>query len=146
MSRLLNYILISLGILTLAGVTIASAHAGWFGGGFSNLSPEDIVERQETMFEKEADILGISVDEVKEAWAEGKTLMQIAEEKGITREQLQEKMEAQRKARMQEQLNILVENNVITQEQAQKRVNWFENRESGEGFRGHPCMGGGKGW
>ena len=140
MNKLLTYFLVSLGVLGLAGVGIASAH-GWF----SDLSPEDLTARFETMFQKKAEILGISVDEFKAGWAEGKTLKDIAEEQGITQEQLQERMRAEREERMRERINILVENGVITQEQADQRLSFmqerFENMGSGEG----PCRCGGRG-
>ena len=140
MNKLLAYFLVSLGILSLAGVGIASAH-GWLG----DLSPEDLTARFQTMFEKKAEILGITVDEFKAGWAEGKTLKEIAEEQGITQEQLQERMREEREKHMRERLNTLVENGVITQEQADQRLNFmqerFENMVPGEG----PCGCGGRG-
>ncbi|OGZ45769.1 MAG: hypothetical protein A3C84_00655 [Candidatus Ryanbacteria bacterium RIFCSPHIGHO2_02_FULL_48_12] len=69
---------LSLGLLT---ANVASAH-GFFGG-FADLPLEEIASRQQSAFQKEAEILGISVDEVKTAWAEGKTIKQIIEEKSI---------------------------------------------------------------
>ena len=143
MNKLLSYFLVSLGILSLAGVGIASAN-GWFGG-FGDLSPEDLTAKFETMFQKKAEILGITVDEFKAGWSEGKTLRDIAEEQGITSEQLQEQMGQEREERMRERLDTLVENGVVTQEQADQKLNFmqerFENMRSGDG----PCGGGGKG-
>ena len=143
MNKLLTYFLVSLGILGLAGVGIASAN-GWFGG-FGDLSPEDLTARFETMFQKKAEILGITVDEFKTGWSEGKTLRDIAEEQGITPEQLQEQMGQEREERMRERFNVLVENGVITQEQADQKLNFmqerFENMRSGD----CPCGGGGRG-
>ena len=140
MNKLLSYFLVSLGILSLAGVGIASAY-GWFG----DLSPEDLAAKFQTMFEKKADVLGISVDEFKAGWVEGKTLKEIAEEQGITQEQLQERMRERKEGYMIEHLNILVEEGVITQEQADQKLNFmqekFENMGSGEA----PCGCGGKG-
>ena len=142
MNKLVSYFLVSLGILSLAGVGIASAY-GWFG----DLSPEDLAAKFQTMFEKKADILGISVDEFKAGWAEGKTFKDIAEEQGITQEQLQERMRERKEEYMIEHLNILVEKGVITQEQADQKLNFmqekFENMGFGEGFGGCPHM---RGW
>ena len=142
MNKLLTYFLVSLGILGLAGAGIASAY-GWFG----NLSPEDLVAKFETMFQKKAEILGISVEDYKDGWAEGKTLKEIAEEQGITQEQFQERMMQEKEERMRERLNTLVENGVITQEQADQKLNFmqerFENMISGESFGGCHHM---KGW
>lgn len=143
MNKLLSYFLVSLGVLSLAGVGVASAN-GWFGG-FGDLSPEDLTAKFETMFQKKAEILGITVDEFKAGWSEGKTLRDIAEEQGITPEQLQEQMGQEREERMRERLDTLVENGVITQEQADQKLNFmqerFESMRSGDG----PCGCGGKG-
>jgi len=121
------------------------AHGGWFGQPV-NLSPENITERFQTMFREKAEILGISTEDFKTAWSQGKDLREMAQEQGITKEQLQEKMQEKRKEQMQEQLNVLVQNGVITQEQANNRMgfleNRFENRGLGEGFGRHSNMGG----
>ena len=143
MNKLLSYFLVSLGVLSLAGVGVASAN-GWFGG-FGDLSPEDLTARFETMFQKKAEILGITVDELKASWAEGKTLKDIAEEQGITQEQLQETMRAEREEHMRERINVLVENGVITQERADQRLNFMQERFENMGSGDCPCGGGGKG-
>jgi len=39
------------------------------------------------MFENKAGLFGISVDEMKDYWAEGKNFKEIAEAEGITQEQ-----------------------------------------------------------
>jgi len=126
MKKILVYSLLAVGLFSLLGVGVVSAQ-GWFGR-FSDASPEEIVQKQETMFQKKADFLGISLDEMKDAWAEGKNLKEIAEEQGITEEQLQERMMEAKKERLQTRLQVMVDNEVITQEQADQRLQVMEER------------------
>lgn len=135
--KILMYAIIpALGFSALIGVGAASAH-GFFGM-FNNLTPEQIGTQQQTMFQQQADILGISVDDVKNAWAEGKSLKTLAEEKGITQEQLQAKMKEARLQQMKSNLQILVSQGVITQAQADKRLQFMQNESAnGKGGRGH---------
>lgn len=115
---------LSLGLLT---TNVASAH-GFFGG-FANLPPEEMASRQQSAFQNEATILGISVDEVKAAWAEGKTIKQIMEEKGIDQKQVQDRMKAAHIAQMKIQLQALVDKGIISQAQADKRLEVMQNRQ-----------------
>lgn len=121
--------------LAFLGVNVASAcgYGGWFGS-FVNADPEKIASIQQTMFEKQAQMLGISVDEVKNAWAEGKTISQLAKEKGITAEQLQEKMQNARKEQMKSYLQTLVDKGIITQVQADKRLQFTNTQIKGNKF------------
>jgi len=108
--------LLSAGIFT-AGV--ASAHgvnAGLKG------TPEAISAR----FAKEALLLGVGVDEVKTAWAEGKSLFDVATAHGITKEDLAKKMKAVRIQEAKTKLQALVTQGVITQAQADKRIAFME--------------------
>ena len=145
--KYLAYLVLPALLLTVLGASAASAH-GWFGG-FGNASPEEIAERQEAMFENKATLLGISVEEMKDVWAEGKSLWEIAEDLGLTQEELQERMQAARKEQLQNQMQALVEQGVISQEQANKRLQFMEERmangKMGRGFGRHPggcpCQG-----
>ncbi len=128
-SRLFAYAALPVLGLGLIGAGTASANGFGFGGG--NMAPADIAARQTEMFELKAGILGISVDEVKNAWAEGKTIQKLAEEKGITTEQLQEKMRATHLTQMKSHLSVLVSNGVITQAQADKRLETMQNMPAG---------------
>ncbi len=126
--------IIGLGIL---GYGTASA-AGW---GMGNMDPEQLVSNQQSKFQSEADILGVGVDEVKNAWANGKTLLEVAKEKGVTQEQLQAKMKAVRLKQMKESLQILVDKGVITQTQADQRLKFMESnagkvKKAGRGMMG----------
>lgn len=127
-------------VLAAAGASIASAH-GWF----MQLSPEDVALHHEQMFTQKAELLGVSVEEVKNAWAQGKTLAELAREKGISEEQLKERMHSAHKAKMQQHLKALVDQGVITQTQADQRLAVMEERMQeaplhGKGKRFHPGM------
>lgn len=135
--------------LALLGGGIASA-CGWFGG-FGNLDPDKVAERQQTMFQNQAQTLGISTDEIKEAWAEGKTIKEIMEEKGITEEQVRARMKELQLEQMKSYLQVLVEKGIITQVQADKRLetvqSQLENGKMGKMGRGfHMGMGFGRGF
>jgi hypothetical protein len=144
MNKNFNRLLVIAGILGLAGAGIVSAHGGGWFGRLNNLTPENLVAHYETMFENKAEILGINVDEVKEAWIEGKNLKDIAEEKGISQEEIKEKIKLQKKEHMEERIQVLVDEGIITQEQADKRVSSmlerFENAEFKKGSRRCRCM------
>jgi hypothetical protein len=110
-------------VLTLVAFGAVSASAMGFGGGMmSNLTSDEIATRQTTMFQQQATLLGATLDEVKQAWADGKDMKTLASEKGITEAQLQAKMKAARDAQMKTQLSALVSKGVITQAQADKRI------------------------
>jgi hypothetical protein len=111
------------GILSLAAFGAVSASAMGFGGmGMSNLTPDEVATRQTTMFAEQAALIGATLDEVKNAWADGKDFKTLASEKGVTEAQLQAKMKAKRDADMKSQLATLVSKGVITQAQADKRL------------------------
>jgi predicted trehalose synthase len=117
--------------------------------GMNTLSSDEIASRQAQMFQSQASLIGVSLDEVKNAWAEGKNFMTLAKEKGITEEQLQAKMMTERLAKMKEHLQALVTKGVITQAQADKRLSVMQTKssqkeEGGRGGRGgmHDMMKG----
>lgn len=125
----------------LLGSGVAYAQ-GW--GMWQNISSEDMATRQQAMFEQKAEILGVSVDQVKNAWAEGKTIREIANELGLTDEQLQAKMMVARQAQIQNRLQTLVSQGVITQDQANKRLTYTnEQIQNGRGHFGEGLGDGG---
>lgn len=128
--------IIGLGIL---GYSSASA-AGW-GMGMSNLNPDELASSQQARFQREASMLGVSLDEVKNAWAQGKTLLDLAKEKGITQEQLQAKMKDLRLQEIKDSLQSFVSRGIITQAQADQRMQYVQNnvgngRKMGRGMMG----------
>lgn len=117
-------------LVSVLAVSFVSAH-GW-----SKFSPEDAAEHRSVMFEQKAALLGVSVEEMKNAWAEGKNFHELMEESGLTKDELKVRMKESMKARMAEHLQSLVDEGVITQEQADQRS---EAVGEGKGFkRGFP--------
>jgi hypothetical protein len=127
------------GLALLAGPASASAMGwGWFGG-FGKTDPDTIASRMQTVFQDQANLLGISVDEVKNCWAQGKSIWQCAQDHGITQDQLQQKIKDARLAQLKSQMQTLVDKGIITQKQADQRLQWMQNKTQnakGHGFRG----------
>ena len=128
----------------LSGTSIAAA-----GGMWNNATPDEIAERQLSMFTEQAGLLGVTIDEVKNAWAEGKTMKDLADEKGISEDVIKAKMKEMRQTKMQEHLSALVSKGVITQAQADTRLQTMEKMMT-QGKRGakgmERGMGGGFGF
>lgn len=78
-----------------------------------------------------ASILGMEISALEQAHKEGKTLAEIAEEKGITQEVFREKMQEKHIAHLAE----LVKNGTITQEQMDAKIAHMEEREAKEKVR-----------
>ncbi len=123
--------------ISLLGVGIASAHPSFL----KNASPEEVEAHYTEMFEEKTELLGLSVDEMKTAWASGKTLADIASEQGISEDQLHTRMKEAGKAHMKTQLQTLVERGVITQTQADARLATMETRMEKMKANGHRGMG-----
>ncbi len=118
-------------VLSLLAFGAVSASAMGFGGMMSsNASPDEIASRHTTMFTQQASLLGMTVDEVKNAWAQGKTLEQLATEKGLTKAELQAKLVTQRTEQMKSHLSTLVSKGVLTQAQADKRLSFMQSQSS----------------
>ena len=125
--KLLAYSVVpTLGIVGIIGAQVVSAH-GMFGM-YGNATPDEIANRQQTMFQNEAQILGISVDDLKAAWAEGKSFKKIMDEKGIDQTQVQTRMKDAKISQLKTQLQTLVDKGIITQAQADKRLQVMQDR------------------
>ena len=101
-NKIALYTALSAVALGLLGTGVASAGGmGMFGGGFGFVAaaPDEVASRHQTMFQNEATLLGISVDDVKSGWAEGKTIGEIATAHGITPHQLPPKKKRKEKMR-----------------------------------------------
>jgi len=113
-------------VLAFVLVGTASAHGWSFLGG--NATPEEIANHQQQMFDHQAEILGISAEDVKNAWADGKTLNEIITEKGLNKADIQKRAQDQAAAQMKSHLQTLVDKGVITQAQADKRLQFMTNQ------------------
>ncbi|MEY4731323.1 MAG: hypothetical protein RL681_269 [Candidatus Parcubacteria bacterium] len=116
-TKYLAYAILPALALGFVGTSMASAN-GLF---MSAATPEEVADRHQTMFEQQAGLLGMSVDEFKAAWAQGKTLREIATERGITDDALRAKMLELGKQKLKAQLQMLVDRGIITQAQADSR-------------------------
>lgn len=136
-----------LGLSLLGGASIASAYGMGMGGYGNRATPEEVATKQQEVFIRQAELLGVSVDDVKSAWATGKSFQTLAKEKGITAEALRTKMEAERKAQVTAELGALVSKGIITQAQADSRLKYLSSIPK-EGKKGRGMMRHGKkmGW
>lgn len=126
-----NYRLLALTLIPAFALAFLGAHAAQ-AHGFGLLgdkTPEGIATHQEAVFEHQSELTGISIETLKAGWAEGKNFWQIAEDNGVTKEELQTRMQEERQAKMKEHLSILVQQGVVTQEQADKRLSFMSAHE-----------------
>lgn len=141
-----TYSILPLAALALFVSTSASAHGfGWS----KNIDPEELATRQQEMWQDQADLLGTTVDTVKNAWAQGKNMKELAEELGLDETELQAKIKAARQTEMKSHLQTLVTKGVITQAQADQRFAYMEkqaqNAPTGQGMGRGGRHGGGMG-
>lgn len=106
--------------LALIGAGGASAQ-----GPLSN-GAGDYATNLQDKFQREAEVLGVSIDVIKEAWSQGKTLLQLAQDQGIDQTELQNKLKEARKTSMKDRLQTLVNQGIITQTQADQRYSFME--------------------
>lgn len=78
-----------------------------------------------------AEGLGVSVEDLKTARADGKTMWQFASEKGLSLEEFQQIMQTAR----QKAIEKMVEDGLLTREQADWMLNRMQNMWK-DGFRG----------
>lgn len=88
---------------------------------------------KEERLKDQAEILGMTTEELQTALDAGQKFHEIAESKGITQEQMHEKMQS----KMKERLSELVAAGTITQEQMDKHLEHMANKPEGKGFGPH---------
>lgn len=133
------------GTLGLAGTASAHGMSG-FGMGTS-IPPDELAARHSAMFADQAALLGLSVDQIKAAWAEGKTLPEIAAANNISQADLEKKLQAKQQEKIASQLKTLVDKGVITQAQADSRAKLMAGKSTKKGFsRGFGHGFGRMGW
>ena len=129
---------IFLTILTLAILFSAVqtfAFGGWLKEWKYPWSLDSASEAIQRVFEIWAKILGISVEKVKNYWAEGKTLKEIMEAEGIDKSKVKERKKELRLEQIKSFLQTLVDKGIITQEQMEKRLEFEKNRlNEGKGW------------
>jgi len=118
---------IALIILATSSLAVSAASGSGFGGRFINGSD------WEGRLSKDAGILGITLPEMKAYWSDGKNLKDIAAEKGISEDEIRQKMQAQRLEQIKSELQSLVGEGKITQAQADSRLK-FMQEHAGRGI------------
>ena len=107
-------------------------------GMFGMRSSRGFGPMHEYMEEALAKAMGVTEEELEAAFSEGKTMWQLAEEKGMSAEEFKKVMVEARKTAIAE----MVTAGIITQAQADWMLNRMENRSEQGGFRRCPGMGG----
>jgi len=109
----------------LGAVGVASAHGVW--GMMGTIDPQAFAQRYSDQMTQQATVLGISVEEMKSYWSQGKTLWDIAQEKGISDTDLQARLKAQKEEQLKKSLQVLVDKGFITQAQADARLKFTKD-------------------
>ena len=78
----------------------------------------------QTMLEQKAKILKLSVEELKQKMESGLRFFEIAEQQGISHDELYKKMRIQKKERLQK----MVEAGLITEKQMKERLKWMDEK------------------
>ena len=117
MKKFLIVSLLAIGIFGFVGANVASA-----------ITPEQTAEKQNFMFEHKAEVFGISVEQAKEYWAEKGSMWKMTAEMGIDKAEMRERIKENREARMQEHMQAMIDDGVMTQEQVDQRLQEIEAR------------------
>jgi hypothetical protein len=112
---------------SILGMSVASAH-GMLGFGSSVFNSDQFAQRQTEMFEKQAQILGITTGELKDAWSSGKTMQDLIKEKNLDSSVIKTRMQQAAADQMKTQLQTLVGKGVITQAQADARLAFMQTK------------------
>ena len=134
-SKIAIYSVFAIGAMALFGATLATTSAASPGQYFSQPLGMGNGVGFDKMMESKADVLGMSVDEIKDMHNDGIMLHDILEDKGIDMDEFHDKMMENHKEFLQEQVSA----GNITQEQADKRLEWMEKRHE-EGPREKGAM------
>jgi len=134
-------------VLALFGTGTAFAYGGP-GKIMPNVDPATFATHWGEQMQQQADLLGITLDELKADWAAGKTFQEIVKEKGISQADLQAKMKAARLAQQTKMLQVLVDQGKITSAQAEARLKVVQSlsdnsdkKMNGKHQRGFGMMG-----
>lgn len=120
-----------LGLSVLVSGSASAMTMGMGGGAHAMLwaqNPDQAAAQLQTRFESAAKMLGISVEDVKAAWAEGTSMQQLAKDKGVTADQLRARALEQHRVEAKTQLQSLVTKGIITQAQADARLKFMETQ------------------
>lgn len=103
-------------------------HRGGRGLGMGVIkTPQEFVERQTQLFVHQSEITGIPVEEIAGAWAEGKKLETLLKKRELIILWCKKKCAHMERPQMKERLQALVDAGVITQAQAETRLEFMKN-------------------
>ena len=135
MKKILFYSLLAVGTVGLVSASAISAQ-GFFYNHAMNSEGLEAKGGYEKMLEAKAEVLGLSVEDLQTAKEQGQTFQDIAEDQGLSVDelcaQMQEKRQEFRAQKMEARkthIEELVANGTITREQADEKLEWLENRE-----------------
>lgn len=135
-----KYLILPLTLILLFSATSTFAFWG-FGRGIGwTRDFEKATERIQAMFEKWSKILGISVEKIKDYWAQGLSPKEIMEKENISEDQVKANIKNLRLENLKEFLQKLVDKGIITKEQMEKRLEvekqWMENCQKCKFYHG----------
>jgi hypothetical protein len=117
-------------LMAVLSAGTVSAHGNWGGMISNNIDPVKLAQNFDDKMQRQADLLGISIEEMKADWAAGKNISEIAKAKGITADQLKAKMQAWRDQELKQYLQTLVSQGKITQAQADARLKAVQDKST----------------
>jgi predicted amidohydrolase YtcJ len=126
--KILSYSVSALALAMLLSAGSASAFGGGMGGIQKNLTPDQMAIRHSNMFSQQAQIIGATEQEVKDAWSKGISFVELAKSKGVTEQDLKSKMKQIKELKRKEQIQALVSKGVITQAQADARLSTMQKK------------------
>ena len=130
----MNKKVLTLALVVLASVGLVAASSVFAQSSDNTQNTEKCRcgDRHQLRLDMKADILGVDIEEIQAMREAGKTFPEILDELGIDREEMKEKMQAARQAHIDQ----LVADGVITQEQADQRLERMAERPAKhlEGF------------
>jgi hypothetical protein len=133
------------GVVAVVGIALAQEPTptphGWFGPGHG-LGP--MGRGDWDTFDATAEALGLSPEQLFTELHGGKTLTDLAEEKGVDLQTVYDAAAAVREEAMRQRIEQAVEQGQLSREQADWMLQGIERGwTGGRGFRGHGCRPGG---
>lgn len=107
-----------------------------------NVDPEIYSQQLQSKFEYWSQISGIDINKIKNYWAQGKTFREMSVLEKVDLNKVQEKNREYRLSQLRTNLQELVNKGIITQEQANQRLEFYRKKlETGYGFYGRGNFG-----
>jgi len=127
------FLVLGIGFLvfgTLGFLNLAEARGfggGMFGMGIMNQNNPDFSPLMQQKFDLWSKILGISVDKVKNYWAQGKNLNDMIKTENLNLTDVQNRMKQIKLDNARQNLQKLVDSGIITKDQMNQRLEFMKN-------------------